>query len=153
MSFKVRVLILAIIMCFLMSESTKCSDQGYYSYYYKEYNGELVFAKNKIDISDKMEDNISVAINNLLINNQALCIPKDTKLLDVTIDGKIAILNFDENILLHGGNYYESVLLNQIFKNVLQFESIESIVILINGELVDFPEGHKIFNITELEEL
>ena len=56
--------------------------------------------------------------------------------------------NFNNNIENYGGNHYETNLIRQILHTCFQFENIQSVTFLIDGNFKVLPEGNLVFKYT-----
>ncbi|ADG71749.1 GerMN domain-containing protein [Brachyspira murdochii] len=118
------------------------SDEGIYLVEYSERTGAitLIFRSRKFSNRSSIKD----AINELLIgatdeeNNRNIisCIPKGTELLDIFIEGNTVYLNFNENFEFNPlGSEGTMVQIYQFVYTATQFEGIDNVIFLINGEL------------------
>ncbi len=120
-----------------------------YVYFYKEEDTSLsqksipiVFENSSVDYK------INFILNYFLTLNDAPCVPEGTKLLDVYNSNGNIYLNFNSNIRNHGGNYYESVLLHQLFLNTFSVDGVNTVTIIIDGMWTELPEGQEIHFVT-----
>ncbi|ASJ21174.1 hypothetical protein BHAMNSH16_05725 [Brachyspira hampsonii] len=118
------------------------SNEGIYLVEYSESTGAitLIFRERKFNNKSSVEE----AIKELLIgatdeeNNRNIisCIPKDTKLLDIFIENNTVYLNFNENFEFNPlGNEGTMVQIYQLVYTATQFEGIDNVIFLINGQL------------------
>ena len=70
--------------------------------------------------------------------------PKEVRLLDLTIRDKIAYADFSKELKTNalGGAAYEMLLVNGIVKTLTEFKSIERVQFLINGRAIATINGH-----------
>lgn len=122
------------------------------SYYYYDNGDEL----NQIiyDFKDEFsnEYKLDLLIKELLKSNNNF-IPLGSELMDVKIINGYAELNFSNEILDYGGNYYEIRLINQILETTLNFPDINYVTFLIDGKLVPLNEGTTVFTINKIIDL
>ncbi|MCZ9889277.1 hypothetical protein GQX62_06405 [Brachyspira hyodysenteriae] len=118
------------------------SNEGIYLVEYSESTGSitLIFRERKFNNKSSVEE----AIKELLIgatdeeNNRNIisCIPKDTELLDIFIENNTVYLNFNENFEFNPlGNEGTMVQIYQLVYTATQFEGIDNVIFLINGQL------------------
>ena len=118
------------------------SNEGIYLVEYSESTGAitLIFRERKFNNKSSVEE----AIKELLIgatdeeNNRNIisCIPKDTQLLDIFIENNTVYLNFNENFEFNPlGNEGTMVQIYQFVYTATQFEGIDNVIFLINGQL------------------
>ena len=100
----------------------------------------LIFRERKFNNKSSVEE----AIKELLVgatdeeNNRNIisCIPKDTELLDIFIENNTVYLNFNENFEFNPlGNEGTMVQIYQFVYTATQFEGIDNVIFLINGQL------------------
>ena len=70
--------------------------------------------------------------------------PKDVRLLDLTIRDKIAYADFSKELKTNalGGAAYEMLLVNGIVNTLTEFKTIERVQLLINGRAIATINGH-----------
>ena len=118
------------------------SNEGIYLVEYSESTGSitLIFRERKFNNKSSVEE----AIKKLLVgatdeeNNRNIisCIPKDTELLDIFIENNTVYLNFNENFEFNPlGNEGTMVQIYQFVYTATQFEGIDNVIFLINGQL------------------
>ena len=118
------------------------NNEGIYLVEYNESTGSitLIFRERKFNNKLSVEE----AINKLLVgatdeeNNRNIisCIPKDTELLDIFIENNTVYLNFNENFEFNPlGNDGTMVQIYQFVYTATQFEGIDNVIFLINGNL------------------
>ena len=118
------------------------SNEGIYIVEYSESTGSitLIFRERKFNNKSSVEE----AIKELLVgatdeeNNRNIisCIPKDTELLDIFIENNTVYLNFNENFEFNPlGNEGTMVQIYQFVYTATQFEGIDNVIFLINGQL------------------
>ncbi len=151
---KKNIIYLFIFIFVVMATQKLYCQQLQYVYYYEQTNTKMSFKKDVILFkSFDDEQNIKILFKTFLEKECLLCVPEGMEINDVKLEYGHLYLDFNENILDHGGNYYESVLLSQIYKNAFSFESVKSVTILINGEQSYLPEGQETVGVTEFEDL
>ncbi|MGM0651890.1 MAG: GerMN domain-containing protein [Bacillota bacterium] len=70
-------------------------------------------------------------------------IPEETELRDVTLENGVAYVDFSEELLqAEVGSEAEAVLVDSIVKTLTQLEEVESVQILVEGEIVETIAGH-----------
>ncbi|PCG20284.1 GerMN domain-containing protein [Brachyspira sp. G79] len=118
------------------------NDEGIYLVEYSESTGAitLIFRSRKFNNNSSIKE----AIDELLIgatdeeNNRNIisCIPKGTKLLDIFVEDNTVYLNFNENFEFNPlGSEGTIVQIYQFVYTATQFEGIDNVIFLINGEL------------------
>ncbi|WP_300758993.1 GerMN domain-containing protein [uncultured Brachyspira sp.] len=118
------------------------NDEGIYLVEYSESTGAitLIFRSRKFNNNSSIKE----AIDELLIgatdeeNNRNIisCIPKGTKLLDIFVEDNTVYLNFNENFEFNPlGSEGTMVQIYQFVYTATQFEGIDNVIFLINGEL------------------
>ena len=118
------------------------NDEGIYLVEYSESTGAitLIFRSRKFNNNSSIKE----AIDELLIgatdeeNNRNIisCIPKGTELLDIFVEGDTVYLNFNENFEFNPlGSEGTMVQIYQFVYTATQFEGIDNVIFLINGEL------------------
>lgn len=118
------------------------SNEGIYLVEYSESAGSitLIFRERKFNNKSSIEE----AIRELLIGatdeensrNIISCIPKDTELLDIFVENNTVYLNFNENFEFNPlGNEGTMVQIYQFVYTATQFEGIDNVIFLINGQL------------------
>lgn len=70
--------------------------------------------------------------------------PKDVRLLDLTIRDKIAYADFSKELKTNalGGAAYEMLLVNGIVNTLTEFKTIERVQFLVNGRAIATINGH-----------
>lgn len=135
---------LFILILVFMLQTVNGNELNEKLYYY-------VFVDNKTSVkyrgfnfenSDNTSKKIFKLLTALINDKDIICIPENTKLLDVKVINKIVYLNFNEDILNYQGSLYEVIMLNQIFQNTLQFQEVDMVTILVENKVVDFKEGN-----------
>ena len=123
-------------------ELKSSNDEGIYLVEYSENTGSitLIFRERKFNDKSSVEE----AIKELLIGatdeensrNIISCIPKDTELLDIFVEGDTVYLNFNESFEFNPlGNEGTMVQIYQFVYTATQFEGIDNVIFLINGQL------------------
>ena len=123
-------------------ELKRNNDEGIYLVEYSENTGSitLIFRERKFNNKSSVEE----AIKELLIGatdeensrNIISCIPKDTELLDIFVEGDTVYLNFNESFEFNPlGNEGTMVQIYQFVYTATQFEGIDNVIFLINGQL------------------
>ena len=118
------------------------NDEGIYLVEYSESTGAitLIFRSRKFNNNSSIKE----AIDELVIgatdeeNNRNIisCIPKGTELLDIFVEGNTVYLNFNENFEFNPlGSEGTMVQIYQFVYTATQFEGIDNVIFLINGEL------------------
>ena len=123
-------------------ELKRNNDEGIYLVEYSENTGSitLIFRERKFNNKSSVEE----AIKELLIGatdeensrNIISCIPKDTELLDIFVEGDTVYLNFNESFEFNPlGNEGTMVQIYQFVYTATQFKGIDNVIFLINGQL------------------
>ncbi|MFO7951464.1 MAG: GerMN domain-containing protein [Bacillota bacterium] len=74
-------------------------------------------------------------------------IPEGTEIRGVTLENGVAYVDFSEELLqANVGSEAEWVLVNSIVKTLTQLEEVESVQILVEGEIVETIAGHVVIN-------
>lgn len=156
---KIFLVVCTLFFLLIFSETVYCSEIDNKEntidlFYYEEDKDSMKFVNDSVYVNNlDVEEQIIFLLNLLFLKDDILCTPNNTEVTGVYIDNHNIYVNMNENILNHGGNYYESVLLSQIYKNIFQFDEIKNITILVNGRIKNFPEGQQIKNVTQYEDL
>lgn len=102
----------------------------------------LVKAKILLD-SKKIEDKIKKIISNLTIsksskfsNDLKAIIPKDTKLLNMSINNKIVTLNFSSEFLNMKVDKEKQIISGLVY-SILDLDDIDRVIILVNNKVLD----------------
>ena len=102
----------------------------------------LVKAKILLD-SKKIEDKIKKIISNLTIsksskfsNDLKAIIPKDTKLLNMSINNKIVTLNFSSEFLNMKVDKEKQIISGLVY-SILDLDDIDGVIILVNNKVLD----------------
>ena len=118
------------------------SNEGVYLVEYDENTGSitLIFRKRNIENNNSIEDTIKTLLNGATDeenrDNIISCIPKDTELLDIFVAGDTVYLNFNESFEFNPlGNEGTMLQIYQLVYTATQFEGIDNVIFLINGNL------------------
>ena len=118
------------------------SNEGVYLVEYDENTGSitLIFRKRNIENNNSIEETIKTllkgATDNENKNNIISCIPKDTELLDIFVEGNTVYLNFNESFEFNPlGNEGTMLQIYQLVYTATQFEGIDNVIFLIDGNL------------------
>ena len=70
--------------------------------------------------------------------------PKDVRLLDLTIRDKVAYVDFSKELKTNalGGAAYEMLLVNGVVDTLTEFKTIEQVQFLVNGRAITTINGH-----------
>lgn len=78
--------------------------------------------------------------------NEALdrSLPKETQIRSIHVENMIATVDFTDSIIdfFNGGSLLESLLVEAIVRTLIQFENINQVQILINGQIAESIGGH-----------
>ena len=112
------------------------------------YVARTTIVKNKESIDDVAKDVIEALTidskkNNYLPNNFKAIIPKDTKLLDLSINDRILKLNFNKEFInIDEDN--EEKMIEAIIYSLTEIDGIDKIMLFVEGEqLLHLPNSHK----------
>lgn len=121
---------------------TKSKDEGIYLVEYNENTGAitLIFRNRNFNENVSIENAIKTLLNGATDyeNNKNIisCIPKNTKLLDIFVEDDIVYLNFNEDFEFNPlGNEGTMIQIYQLVYTATQFEGIDKVIFLINGNL------------------
>lgn len=152
------IYILVLLFVILISETVYCLDKNVSDineltlHYYKIDNNSIDWAEKVYTFpSNDFEANVNNLLTILFESGDIPCIPENTKFINATVIDDHIIINISSEILNHGGNLYESVMLSQIFKTGLNLPNINYVTILINGKYVYMPEGIVTFYVSEFD--
>mgnify|MGYP006070372115 CR=1 FL=1 len=143
---------IVIILSYIFNNDLLVKGQELCKIYYLENNFEenLIFDEYVI-LGDFMDEyKIKLVLETFLYNSKKNInyIPKGTKVLNVKLINKDLFINFNNNIENYGGNHYETNLIRQILHTCFQFENIQSVTFLIDGNFKVLPEGNLVFKYT-----
>ena len=118
------------------------NNEGIYLVEYDENTGSitLIFRKRNIENNNSIEETIKTLLDGATDdenkNNIISCIPKDTELLDVFVEGNTVYLNFNESFEFNPlGNEGTMLQIYQLVYTATQFEGIDNVIFLIDGNL------------------
>lgn len=118
------------------------NNEGVYLVEYDENTGSitLIFRKRNIENNNSIEETIKTLLNGATDeenrDNIISCIPKDTELLDIFVAGDTVYLNFNESFEFNPlGNEGTMLQIYQLVYTATQFEGIDNVIFLINGNL------------------
>ena len=121
---------------------TKSKDEGIYLVEYDENSGAitLIFRNRNFNNNISIENAIKTLLNGATDdeNNKNIisCIPRNTKLLDIFVEDDIVYLNFNEDFEFNPlGNEGTMIQIYQLVYTATQFEGIDKVIFLINGNL------------------
>ncbi len=145
------VVVLVIVFNMKISLSAKTND--FENIYFYEYIGEELELKDipVLFQNESVGEKVKYILDYFLEIENVICVPNETKLLDVYDSNGNIYLNFNSKILEYGGNYYETLLLEQLFRNVLSVEGVKTVTIIVNGRRTVLPEGHNIYFVDKIE--
>lgn len=143
---------IVIILSYIFNNDLLVKGQELCKIYYLENNFEenLIFDEYVI-LGDFMDEyKIKLVLETFLYNSKKNInyIPKGTKVLNVKLINKDLFINFNNNIENYGGNHYETNLIRQVLHTCFQFENIQSVTFLIDGNFKVLPEGNLVFKYT-----
>ncbi len=100
--------------------------------------------KREIEKSNIYQNTMNELIVGPNDSNLHRTIPENTKILDIEIEDKIAKLNFNNAIIEEhwGGSTGERLTVYSIVNTMTQFEEIDKVFFLIEGETVESLAGH-----------
>ncbi|MBR1736889.1 MAG: GerMN domain-containing protein [Firmicutes bacterium] len=78
-------------------------------------------------------------------------IPKDTKLLGISLNNDELIINASAEIKNYGGSFYERKLVRQILYTAFELDSVNHVTLLIEGKTDYLPQGSLIEKISREE--
>ena len=146
-----KCLILISIIFTMFFYKNVNANQNYNYYYFKQdnINNEILNFKQLTFIGDfSIKEYIHILLSNLFFDKDASYIPSKIKILNIFFNDGNLTINFSKNSFNYGGTYYELMFLKQIFLTCFQFKEVESITILIDGELKDLTEGSIVYKQT-----
>ena len=121
---------------------TKSKDEGIYLVEYDENSGAitLIFRNRNFNDNVSIESAIKTLLNGATDdeNNKNIisCIPRNTELLDIFVEDDIVYLNFNEDFEFNPlGNEGTMIQIYQLVYTATQFEGIDKVIFLINGNL------------------
>ena len=121
---------------------TKSKDEGIYLVEYNENTGAitLIFRNRNFNDNASIERAIKTLLNGATDdeNNKNIisCIPRNTELLDIFVEDDIVYLNFNEDFEFNPlGNEGTMIQIYQLVYTATQFEGIDKVIFLINGNL------------------
>lgn len=121
---------------------TKSKDEGIYLVEYNENTGDitLIFRNREFNNNVSIESAIKTLLNGATDdeNNKNIisCIPRNTELLDIFVEDDIVYLNFNEDFEFNPlGNEGTMIQIYQLVYTATQFEGIDKVIFLINGNL------------------
>lgn len=127
----------------------KVKGNGNYNLYYleKTFDEKMGVEKYQFSGSFDSEDKILFLLKKLFENGKENInyIPKDSGILDIRLYINDLYINFNENISNYSGSHYEISFIKQILYNCFQFENVNSVTFLENGNILILPEGNIIF--------
>ncbi len=121
---------------------TKSKEEGIYLVEYNENTGTitLIFRNRNFNDNVSIESAIKTLLNGATDdeNNKNIisCVPKNTELLDIFVEDDIVYLNFNEDFEFNPlGNEGTMIQIYQFVYTATQFEGIDKVIFLINGNL------------------
>ena len=121
---------------------TKSKDEGIYLVEYDENTGAitLIFRNRNFNDNVSIESAIKTLLNGATDdeNNKNIisCIPRNTELLDIFVEDDIVYLNFNEDFEFNPlGNEGTMIQIYQLVYTATQFDGIDKVIFLINGNL------------------
>ena len=121
---------------------TKSKDEGIYLVEYNENSGAitLIFRnrnfKNEASIENAIKTLLNGATDDENNKNIISCIPKNTQLLDIFVEDDTVYLNFNEDFEFNPlGNEGTMIQIYQLVYTATQFEGIDKVIFLIDGNL------------------
>ncbi|MEI0611453.1 GerMN domain-containing protein [Brachyspira pilosicoli] len=118
------------------------NNEGVYLVEYDENTGSitLIFRSRNIKNNSSIEETIKTLLNGATDeenrDNIISCIPKDTELLDIFVEGNTVYLNFNESFEFNPlGNEGTMLQIYQLVYTATQFEGIDNVIFLIDGNL------------------
>ena len=121
---------------------TKSEDEGIYLVEYNENSGAitLIFRnrnfKNEASIENAIKTLLNGATDDENNKNIISCIPKNTQLLDIFVEDDTVYLNFNEDFEFNPlGNEGTMIQIYQLVYTATQFEGIDKVIFLIDGNL------------------
>lgn len=124
---------------------------------YEEYktvfllDSNLYLSEVKVNItSEKIEEILINKLNSLIINSDNIpkgfqgIIPKDTKILDLTVDNQICTVNFSSD-LLRISPVLEEKMIEAIVYSILEEKGVNKVIIKVDGNnLTRLPNSNKL---------
>lgn len=116
--------------------------------YFPDANGErLIPTQRQINLNreDKYQAVVQALIDGPISDKEGIYImPKDTKLLSVTVKNNIATVDFNQAFKTNftGGSTGELMLIGSIVNSLTEFEDIKAVRFTINGKVLEALDGH-----------
>lgn len=116
--------------------------------YFPDINGEkLIPAQRQINLNreDKYQAVVQALIDGPISDKEGIYImPKDTKVLSVTVKNNIATVDFNQEFKTNftGGSTGELMLIGSIVNSLTEFEDIKAVRFTINGKVLEALDGH-----------
>lgn len=149
--------VLIIVFILLITELVYCNEDEQCfgtNYYYSYDNDNIIWTNEKVlTTDDSFDEQLDSFFLNYFNSKNLICMPINTEFLDTYYNNGNLFINLSEDVLIHGGTLYESVLLNQIFRTALSIDGVDTVTILINDSFICMPEGINTFFVTEYDDL
>lgn len=124
--------------------------------YFPDANGEkLIPSQRQINLNreDRYQAVVQALIDGPISDKEGIYImPKDTKLLSVTVKNNIVTVDFNQAFKTNftGGSTGELMLIGSIVNSLTEFEDIKAVRFTINGKVLEALDGH--LDLTEPQE-
>ncbi|SFF99333.1 Sporulation and spore germination [Desulfotomaculum arcticum] len=113
--------------------------------YFSDGNGKLAPERRKIrKVPGIARETINELCRGPQVNGLEATIPPNTSLLDINIQDGLCTINLSEELITEhsGGSAAENMTVYSLVNTLSQFQSIESVQILVEGKIVPTIAGH-----------
>lgn len=152
-SLKAKLIVIAIILIFSFPQKIHAASSQSVEelrYYYLEFQDDAEYWRSKIVSCGEAElspaEKAFHVFEGFFSDGLSASIPAETKVLQVTINEDLLILNVSREIKNYGGTANEEALTRQLVETALAMPGIAKVTLLIEGKEDYLPEGSRIFD-------
>lgn len=143
MQLKITILVIMLGILFLFPERVQAGQNGHLHYYSPDGKGGLVWVEEEMGPDERAaaEERAFILFQAFFEGEHVGFVPDGVRLLNVQSKNGVLYVDVSREILAYGGSYYERCLISQIVRTALDMDGVDSVTLLIEGEVCALAEG------------
>jgi hypothetical protein len=115
--------------------------------FYYNFDGEFEYYEIIIPADFPVEYRAWVVFSEIFERNEMEFVPQGVRILGThfAADSGVLVLNLSKEVLDYGGTYFEYRFTQKLFKNAAALPGVRYFSVLVEGQILELPEGAKIY--------